>query len=43
MQKQLEGTRSILMSSANAIAHIDATHAIIVSNTRASSGYKYLK
>ena len=33
MQKQLEGARSILMSSADEVAHRWATHAIIVSNT----------
>ena len=39
MQKQLEGTqRSILMIVVDRVAHITATHAIIVSNTRASSG-----
>ena len=37
MQKQLEGTRSILMSSADRVAHIDGLSIIIVSNTRASS------
>ena len=37
MQKQLEGTRSILMSSADRVAHIDG-QLICVSNTRASSG-----
>ena len=35
MQKQLEGTRSILMSSANALPYRWAAHDI-VSNTRAS-------
>ena len=39
MQKQLEGTRSILMSSADRVAHIDGQlMQSIVSNTRASSG-----
>ena len=39
MQKQLEGTWSILMSSADRVAHIDGQLiAIIVSNTHASSG-----
>ena len=43
MQKQLEGTRSILMSSADRVALIDGpTHAIIVSNTHAlPAEYKY--
>ena len=35
MQKQLEGTRSILMSSADGCPYRWATHAIIVSNTHA--------
>ena len=35
MQKQLEGTRSILMSSADRVAHIDGQRTIIVSNTHA--------
>ena len=35
-KKPLEGTRSILMSSADTVAHRWATHAIIVSNTRFS-------
>ena len=45
MQKQLEvEPRSILMSSADRVAHIDATHAIIVSNTHAlPAEYKCLK
>ena len=44
MQKQLEGTRSILMSSADRVAHIDgATHAIIVKNAHALAEYKCLK
>ena len=44
MQKQLEGTRSILMSSADRVAHRWATHAIIVSNTHAlPAEYKCLK
>ena len=38
MQKTTGRTRSILMSSADRVAHIDTTHAIIVSNTHASSG-----
>ena len=40
MQKQLEGTRSILMSSADRVAHIDGQLAweIIEQYTRASSG-----
>ena len=39
MQKQLEGTRSILMSSADRVAHIDGQlMQLLVSNTRASSG-----
>ena len=38
MQKQLEGTRSILMSSADRVAHIDGQLIHSVSNTRASSG-----
>ena len=39
MQKQLEGTQSILMSSADRVAHISGQlgHSN-VSNTRASSG-----
>ena len=44
MQKQLEGTRSILMSSADRVAYRWATHAIIVSNTHAlPAEYKCLK
>ena len=43
MQKQLEGTQSILMSSADGVAHIDGQLAWCVSNARASSGYKCLK
>ena len=35
MQKQLEGTRSMLMSSADRVATVDDAHAIIVSNTHA--------
>ena len=39
MQKQLEGTRSILMSSADRVAHIDGQLVqLLMSNTRASSG-----
>ena len=38
MQKQLEGTQSILMSSADRVAHIDGQLMQCVSNTRASSG-----
>ena len=38
MQKQLEGTRSILMSSADRVAHIDGQLIHQLSNTRASSG-----
>ena len=39
MQKQLKEPRSILMSSADRVAHTDGNHAIIVSNgTLASSG-----
>ena len=39
MQKQLEGTRSILMSSADRVALIDGQLiTVIVNNTRASSG-----
>ena len=43
MQKQLEGTRSILMSSANGDAHISGQlMPIIVSNTHAlPAEYKY--
>ena len=44
MQKQLEGTRSILMSSADRVAHIDGQLTIIVSNTHAlPAEYKCLK
>ena len=45
MQKQLEGTQSILMSSADRVATYRwATHAIIVSNTHAlPAEYKCLK
>ena len=46
MQKQLEGTRSILMSSADRVAlNVDGpAHAIIVSNTHAlPANYKCLK
>ena len=44
MQKQLEGTRSILMSSADRCPYRWATHAIIVSNTHAlPAEYKCLK
>ena len=44
MQKQLEGTRSILMSSADRVIYRWATHAIIVSNTHAlPAEYKCLK
>ena len=44
MQKQLEGTRSILMSSADRVAHRRTAHAIIVSNTHAlPAEYKCLK
>ena len=44
MQKQLEGTRSILMSSADRVAHIDGQLVIIVSNTHAlPAEYKCLK
>ena len=35
MQKQLEGTQKILMSSADRVAHIDGQLIIIVSNTHA--------
>ena len=35
MQKQLEGTRSILMSSADRVAHIDGQLLLLLSNTRA--------
>ena len=38
MQKQLEGTRSILMSSADRVAYRWATHAYCEQYTRASSG-----
>ena len=38
MQKQLEGTQSILMSSADRVAHIDGQLVQLLSNTRASSG-----
>ena len=39
MQKQLKEPRSILMSSADRVAHIDGQlHAIIVSTYTASSG-----
>ena len=38
MQKQLKEPRSILMSSADRVAHIDGQLMHIVSNTRASSG-----
>ena len=38
MQKQLEETRSILMSSTDDCPYRWATHASIVSNTRASAG-----
>ena len=44
MQKQLKEPRSILMSSADRVAHIDGHHAIIVSNTHAlPAEYKCLK
>ena len=45
MQKQLEGARSILMSSADRVAHIDGQlDRSIVSNTHAlPAGYKCLK
>ena len=44
MQKQLEGTQNILMSSADRAAQRWATHAIIVSNTHAlPAEYKCLK
>ena len=44
MQKQLKNSRSILMSSADRVAHIDGNHAIIVSNTHAlPAEYKCLK
>ena len=45
MQKQLKEPRSILMSSADRVAHIDGQlHAIIVSNTHAlPAEYKCLK
>ena len=44
MQKQLEGTQSILMSSADRVAHIDGQLIIIVSNTHAlPAEYKYPK
>ena len=44
MQKQLEGTRSILMSSADRVAHIDGQLIHIVSNTHAlPAEYKCLK
>ena len=36
-KKQLEGTQKYI-NEADRVAHIDTTHAIIVSNTRASSG-----
>ena len=38
MQKQLEGTRSILMSSADRVAHIDGQLMQLLHNTHASSG-----
>ena len=41
MQKQLEEPRSILMSSADRVAHIDGQLVQLLSNTHASSGYKY--
>ena len=44
MQKQLEEPRSILMSSADRVAHMMGnSFTIIVSNTRASAEYKCLK
>ena len=44
MQKQLEGTQKLLMSSADEFAHIDKAYAIIVSNTHAlPAEYKCLK
>ena len=44
MQKQLEEPRSILMSSADRVAHIDGQLMPIVSNTHAlPAEYKYLK
>ena len=39
MQKQLEGARSILMSSADRVAHIDGQlMQLLMTATRASSG-----
>ena len=45
MQKQLEGTRSILMSSADRVAHIDGQlMQLLVNNTHAlPAEYKCLK
>ena len=38
MQKQLEGTQVYCDRSADRVAHIGDAHAILMSNTRASSG-----
>ena len=44
MQKQLEGTKSILMSSADRVAHIDEPLMQLLSNTHAlPAEYKCLK
>ena len=38
MQKQLEGTRSILMSSADRVAHIDGQLHLMCKRTHALAG-----
>ena len=43
MQKQLEGTDVLMENSADRVAHIDGQLMQLMSNTRASSGYKCLK
>ena len=44
MQKQLEGTQSILMSSADRVAHIDGQLVQLLNNTHAlPAEYKCLK